>query len=118
MRMEERRGKGGDRGREEGQQGALGKPMGAGLRRTPPPLTPEDQGERWAHLEGRWLGGHLPMAADFSLKEEEELLRLRRLRADETGCCFRGEGRPCLQSLSCTTLFCCWLLAFFSVRSF
>lgn len=55
VRMGERRGKGGDRGREEGQQGPLGKPVAAGLRRTPAPLTPEDQGERWAHLEGRWL---------------------------------------------------------------
>lgn len=54
---------------------------------------------------GQVAKGHLPVAADFSLKEEGEFLRLSGLRADEPGCRFRGEGDPRLQALSCIQLY-------------
>lgn len=55
-------------------QGALGKPQGAGLGRTPLPVMPEDNGQGGQ----AWTGdgqGQCAVGANFPLKEEEELLK-------------------------------------------
>lgn len=61
---------------------------------------------------------HVPLAANFSLKEENELLRLRRLREDEAGCSFHGEGSQEIERLQENAASCHCFLGFIYIWPF